>query len=82
MIGDALSAPLEIVEIIPHYGPPDRPGGDEIVRLIIELRPRPSQHEQWWWVRRVAGEGRGVIGSTHNPAEDTFHPAVRRAQGC
>jgi hypothetical protein len=72
MIGEAASVPLEVLEIIPHAGPPGRPGRDEIVRLIIKLRPCPPQHEQWWWVRRVAGEGRGVIGSDQIPAEDAF----------
>jgi len=71
-IGDAWSAPLEVVEIIPDDGPPGRPDRDEIVRLIIKLRPQPPGHERWWWVRRVAGEGRGVIGSSYNPSVDTF----------
>lgn len=72
LIGDAASEPLEIVEITTHDGPPGRPGREEIVRLIIKLRPRPPRHEQWWWVRRVAGEGRGVIGSTYSPSVDWF----------
>ena len=42
------------------------------MRLIIKLGPRPPRHEQWWWVRRVAGEGRGVIGSIYGSSGDSF----------
>jgi hypothetical protein len=72
MIGDTSSAPLEIVEMTPHDSSPGGPGRDEIVRLIIKLRPRPPRHEQWWWVRRVAGEDRGVIASTYSSSGDSF----------
>lgn len=69
--GDASTAPLEIVEITPHDGPPGRHDRDEIVRLIIKLRPRPPERELWWWSQRVAGD-RGPHAFTHIPSADWF----------